>query len=148
MTLNVHGIGTEIVEVARIARMIADHGEDFLRRVFTEHEIRRCRAHPRPPELHAAIWAAKESAFKALGTSWRRGVPWTDVEVLHDPRDPDAPPWRLRLHAAARDVARRRGVSRCLVSLSTTRHYAAAHVLALASPRTDAPPPMDEFDFD
>ena len=71
-----HGI--DIIEIARVRAVLDRHGERFLRRVFTEDEVRHCRG--RVPEL-AARFAAKEAVMKALGTGVR-GVGWRDIEVL------------------------------------------------------------------
>ncbi len=75
-----HGI--DIIEIARVRAVLDRHGERFLRRVFTEDEVRHCRG--RVPEL-AARFAAKEAVMKALGTGVR-GVGWRDIEVLPNRR--------------------------------------------------------------
>ena len=75
-----HGI--DIVEIARVRAVLDRHGERFLRRVFTDDEVRHCRG--RVPEL-AARFAAKEAVMKALGTGVR-GVGWRDIEVLPNRR--------------------------------------------------------------
>ncbi len=75
-----HGI--DIIEIARVRAVLDRHGERFLRRVFTEDEVRHCRG--RVPEL-AARFAAKEAVMKALGTGVR-GVGWRDIEVLPNQR--------------------------------------------------------------
>ncbi len=75
-----HGI--DIIEIARVRAVLDRHGERFLRRVFTDDEVRHCRG--RVPEL-AARFAAKEAVMKALGTGVR-GVGWRDIEVLPNRR--------------------------------------------------------------
>ena len=75
-----HGI--DIIEIERIADVIARHGDRFLNRVYTPDEIAHCRG--RIPEL-AARFAAKEAVMKALGTGVR-GVGWRDIEVLPNRR--------------------------------------------------------------
>jgi holo-[acyl-carrier protein] synthase len=75
-----HGI--DIIELDRIADVVARHGERFLNRVYTPDEIAHCRG--RIPEL-AARFAAKEAVMKALGTGVR-GVGWRDIEVLPNRR--------------------------------------------------------------
>lgn len=71
-------VGVDIIEIDRIADVIARHGDRFLHRIYTDDEIRHCRG--RVSEL-AARFAAKEAVMKALGTGVR-GVAWKDVEVL------------------------------------------------------------------
>ncbi|GMV86140.1 MAG: holo-[acyl-carrier-protein] synthase [Dehalococcoidia bacterium] len=75
-----HGI--DVVEIDRVADVIARHGDRFLNRVYTPDEIAHCRG--RIPEL-AARFAAKEAVMKALGTGIR-GVGWRDIEVLPNRR--------------------------------------------------------------
>src|SRR5258708_39120785 len=79
--MDIVGIGTEIVECLRVGRMIEQHGELFLLRIYTESEVRFCQGRRRATEHFAPRWAAKEPVFKALGTPWRRGIEWTDIEI-------------------------------------------------------------------
>ena len=72
--MDIVGIGTDIVECLRIGRMIEQHGELFLTRVYTEREIRYCQERKRAVEHFAGRWAAKEAVLKALGVGWRRGL--------------------------------------------------------------------------
>src|SRR5436309_13494981 len=81
--VDILGIGTDIVECPRIGKMIEQHGELFLRRVYTEREIRDCQARKHAIEHFAGRWAAKEAILKAIGTGWARGIAWTDLEVRH-----------------------------------------------------------------
>ncbi|MCG8449345.1 MAG: holo-ACP synthase, partial [Pirellulales bacterium] len=76
MTNQILGIGTDIIECLRIAQMIDRHGELFLRRVYTEHEIGYCSTKKSATQHYAGRWAAKEAVLKALGTGWRRGISW------------------------------------------------------------------------
>src|ERR1051325_4401385 len=82
--MKIYGLGTDIIECARIARVIERHGDVFLRRIFTPLEIDYCHGKKRSTEHFAGRWAAKESIFKALGTGWRGKVQWTDFEIRRD----------------------------------------------------------------
>jgi holo-[acyl-carrier protein] synthase len=75
------GTGADIAEIDRIEAAIGRFGRAFLERVFTETEIRYCERHKAKFERYAARFAAKEAAMKALGTGWRLGVRWRDIEV-------------------------------------------------------------------
>jgi len=76
------GIGTDVVEVADIARRIEN--PPFLR-LFSDRERAYAEAHPaRRAEIFAARWAAKESFAKALGTGLRAEWPLEEIEVVHD----------------------------------------------------------------
>ena len=83
--MEIVGIGTDIVECVRIGKMIQDHGELFIARVYTDREIRYCRERKNATEHFAGRWAAKEAILKCLGTGWRRGISWTDLEIRNNP---------------------------------------------------------------
>src|SRR6185369_14598125 len=83
--MGIVGIGTDIVECLRIGRMIEQHGELFLTRVYTSREIRYCQARKRSTEHFAGRWAAKEAIMKCLGTGWQKAISWTDMEIRNDP---------------------------------------------------------------
>ena len=79
------GTGIDIAEVQRIRQAIERFGGRFLRRVFTDDEMRYCDAKANRMERYAARFAAKEAAMKALGTGWNHGIRWRDVEVRRQP---------------------------------------------------------------
>src|SRR5258708_4545995 len=83
--MNVLGIGTDIIECLRIAHMIERHGELFINRVYTPLEIRYCHSRKQATQHFAGRWAAKEAILKALGTGWRKGISWRDIEIRNDP---------------------------------------------------------------
>jgi len=125
--MSVVGIGTEIVECLRVGRMIEQHGETFLARVYTAGEIRDCQSRRRATEQFAARWAAKEAVFKSLGTPWRRGIEWTDVEVQQEPGGVP----RVVLSGATAEAAREAGVVTIHLSLGHCRAYATAYAMAV-----------------
>ena len=120
--------GVDIIEISRIAGVLARYGDRFLRRVYTPGEIDYCRG--RPANL-AARFAAKEAAMKALGTGIR-GVGWQDIEVVR--AESGAP--SLLLHGRAKARADRLGIRQMALSLSHSREYAMAFVMAQAIPVT------------
>jgi holo-[acyl-carrier protein] synthase len=124
---DVVGIGTDIVECLRIAQMIQRHGELFINRVYTPAEIRYCRSRKQATQHYAGRWAAKEAILKALGTGWRRGISWRDIEVVNN--DGGRP--IVRLSGGARDAAEKLGVREIQVSVSHCRSHATAYALAL-----------------
>ena len=119
------GLGVDITEVPRIAASIARFGDRFLHRIFTDAEIRYCESKPNRIERFAARFAAKEAALKAIGTGWRRGVAWRDVEVT---REPSGKP-TMTFHAKAAEFAANLGVKRAHVSLTHTEQTAMAQVI-------------------
>src|SRR5271154_6658857 len=119
------GTGIDIAEVPRIAASIARFGDRFIRRIFTEGEIRYCDAKANRVERYAARFAAKEAAMKAIGTGWSHGVAWRDVEVC---RQPGGRP-TLAFHGKAAEVAAKLGAVHIALSLSHTEEYAIAQVI-------------------
>lgn len=80
------GHGVDLTDVARLERAVLEHGDRFLERVFTPGERAYADASGRRRfERLAARFAAKEAAFKAVGTGWRSGIAWTDAEVVVEP---------------------------------------------------------------
>lgn len=128
--MEIVGIGTDIVECLRIGKMIEQHGELFLSRVFTGREIRYCQARKHANEHFAGRWAAKEAILKAIGTGWAKGICWTDLEVRN--RQDGRP--EVRVRGGARDAAISRGIGEILVSISHCRTYATAYALATSRP--------------
>lgn len=119
------GTGVDIAEVPRIAQAIARYGERFLKRVFTEGEIRYCESKANRIERYAARFAAKEAAMKALGTGWNYGVRWRDCEVT---RPPGGRP-TMKFHGKAAEFAARLGASNVALSLTHTAEQAFAQVI-------------------
>jgi holo-[acyl-carrier protein] synthase len=119
------GTGIDIAEVPRIAQSIERFGERFLRRIFTEGEIRYCDSKANRVERYAARFAAKEAAMKALGTGWNHGVRWRDCEVTRQPgRRPT-----LTFHGQAGQFAAKLGVKNIALSLTHTKDQAMAQVI-------------------
>jgi len=119
------GTGIDIAEVPRIQQSIARFGDRFLRRIYTEGEIRYCDSKANRAERYAARFAAKEAAMKALGTGWSHGVRWRDCEVV---RLPGGRP-TIIFHGKAGEFAARLGVKNAALSLSHTAEQAIAQVI-------------------
>ncbi len=107
--------------------MIEQHGELFLRRVYTDREIRYCQARKHAMEHFAGRWAAKEAILKAIGTGWTRGIAWTDVEVRNQPGG--AP--KVYVCGGAKEAAVEKGIVDIMISISHCRTYATAYALAI-----------------
>ena len=118
--------GVDIIEISRVRQVLDRYGQRFLDRVFTPAEIEYCRG--RAPNL-AARFAAKEATMKALGTGFR-GVGWRDIEVVR--KQSGAP--SIELHGRAELRARRLGLQEMALSLSHSREYAVASVVAQNQP--------------
>jgi holo-[acyl-carrier protein] synthase len=77
------GLGSDIVDVRRIAKAIERHGERFLARIFTSTEREKAENRANSIETYAKRFAAKEACSKALGTGLRGGVFWRDMGVVN-----------------------------------------------------------------
>lgn len=125
--MDIIGIGSDIVECLRIGRMIDQHGEQFLTRVFTEREMRYCQGRRHATEHFAGRWAAKEAILKALGTGWSRGLTWTELEIRNEPTGQP----KVLICGAAKEVAQNLRVSDILITISHCRAYATAYAVAI-----------------
>jgi holo-[acyl-carrier protein] synthase len=119
-------VGVDVVEIPRIEQALNRFGERFLRRIYTDDEVRFCRG--RVAEL-AARFAAKEAVMKALGTGVR-GVGWREIEVL--PMRGGKPLVYLHDRAHRRAVAL--GIREMAVSLTHSAGVAIAVVAAEMAP--------------
>lgn len=120
------GLGTDMIEIARVRRSIERYGDQFKKRIFTAGEIAYCEGRKRGSvESYAARFAAKEAAAKALGTGISRGVSWREIEVRRSPGH--AP--TLHFYGRARQRAETSGVTRASVSLTHGRELAMAVVI-------------------
>jgi holo-[acyl-carrier protein] synthase len=79
------GVGSDLVDVRRIERVIARHGDRFILRIFTATERAKAERRATRIETYAKRFAAKEACAKALGTGFRRGVFWRDLGVINLP---------------------------------------------------------------
>jgi holo-[acyl-carrier protein] synthase len=79
------GIGSDITDVRRIAKVIDRHGQRFIDRVFTPIERAKADKRRNRVETYAKRFAAKEACAKALGTGLRAGVWWRDMGVVNLP---------------------------------------------------------------
>ncbi len=124
--MRIIGHGIDIVEVARIASMLEAHGERFVTRCFTEAEAGYAEsAQRRRAERYAVRFACKEAVLKALGTGWRDGIAWRQIEVR---REPSGRP-SLVLTGRCAEIADDLGIVQWHVSLSHTDTSAIASVL-------------------
>jgi holo-[acyl-carrier protein] synthase len=113
-------IGVDIVEIGRLEKAIARHGDKFLRRVYTDMELKLYRK--KLPSL-AARFAAKEAVVKALGKTDEAAV-LKEIEVLSAPGGQPV----VNLYGGTQQQAEKLGVSNLAVTLSHSKEYAVAFV--------------------
>ncbi len=123
--MNIIGHGIDLVENARIGKLLRDHPDRFLDRVLTPAERAYCERHKFPLPHVAGRFAAKEAILKVIGTGWRGGIAWTDIEILND----EAGQPHVTLAGHTREIADRLGISRILISITHTENYAAASAI-------------------
>lgn len=124
------GMGCDLVEIARIQRVLERQGERFLARVFTEEERTYCLVMPHPPKHFAARFAAKEAVSKCFTTGIGAELGWKSISIYHGPRhDP-----RVRLDEKGEALLRAVGGTRVQISLSHTDTMAMAVAALLRKP--------------
>src|ERR1035438_7437756 len=123
------GTGVDLAEVDRIEHSLKTFGARFQQRIFTAGEIAYCERFKNRAERYAARFAAKEAGMKALGTGWRKGIRWQDLEVV---RIPGGRP-TLVLAGEAAQLAARMGVRNIALSLTHTATRSEEHTSELQS---------------
>jgi len=126
--MNVIGHGIDIIECQRIDAVWRRHGQRFLQRVFTPHEIDYCLAKRDPLPSLTGRFAAKEAVLKVIGTGWTGSIAWTDIEVSNDPAG--QPTVKLAGHTA--QIAKKLGIKRIALSISHTQNHATASAIGLS----------------
>ncbi|MEW9809129.1 MAG: holo-ACP synthase [Candidatus Symbiodolus clandestinus] len=119
------GLGTDIVEIARITALHQRYGNRLARRLLSVYEWMIYQQNQQPVRFLAKRFAVKEAAAKALGVGIRQGVAWGDFEVKNDPLGKP----NLQLQRQALVLAEQLGVHRAWVSIADEHHYAVATVL-------------------
>ena len=122
------GHGIDIVEVARIKQLVQEHGAHFLDRVFTPAEQAYCARNTRRYYEHlAGRFAAKEAVLKVIGTGWRGGIAWTDIEVL---RETSGQP-KISLTGETLRIATELGITQWHLSISHIETHATASAIGV-----------------
>ena len=121
MSLSSISVGIDIIEIYRIEQAISSWQDSFLKRIYTEAELKSY--HNRAPSL-AARFAAKEAVMKALGTG-AKGVNWRDIEILSNSEGAPV----VQLHERAERKAKENGITKFSVTMSHCKEYAVAFVI-------------------
>ena len=120
----IFGIGTDLIEVARIAEKM-EKKAGFKELVFSADEIIYCEARTFKYEHYAARFAAKEAFLKALGTGWRSGTAFNEIEIYNDEEGKP----ELRFHGITATTVSELKLGKVLVSLSHLKTMACAMVV-------------------
>ncbi|HEX3357595.1 MAG TPA: holo-ACP synthase [Tepidisphaeraceae bacterium] len=126
--MSIVGHGIDIVETSRIRRLHEDHGQHFLDRCFTPLEQAYCSRNPKRYFEHlSGRFAAKEAILKVLGTGWRGGIAWTDMEILPEPSGQP----KLTLTGETLRIANDLGIAHWHLSISHIETHATASAIGL-----------------
>lgn len=120
------GLGTDIIETARIDELVKRRGEAALERVFTPAELVKSKTRGKAiSQFRAGRWAVKEAMAKALGCGMGEKCSWQEIEVMN--LDSGAP--TVTLSGTTKTTADALGVNQIHVSISHEQHYASAVVV-------------------
>jgi holo-[acyl-carrier protein] synthase len=121
-----HGI--DMVDCRRLRELIDRYGERFLHRIFSRRELEYCLGKKREIEHLSGRFAAKEAVLKLLGTGLRRGMSWTEIEILNEQSGQP----RVHLSGRCRQIADERNLEEIVVSISHIETHAIASAVASA----------------
>jgi holo-[acyl-carrier protein] synthase len=121
----IYGIGTDLVEVNRIEKIIKRWGERFTEKVYSQNEINYCQHKAYPAIHYAARFAAKESFLKSLGIGLGMGVSLKDIEVINNHQGSP----QLHMNEKIQGVLDERGITAVHISMTHTREHAQAVVV-------------------
>ncbi len=125
--MEIVGIGTQIVDCMKVRKLIDLHGEVFLMQVYTEREIRFCNSRTHVTEHFTSLWAAKEAVLRSLGTKWKRGMDWKEIEVVRQRSHNQT----AKITGMMEELMIARGALKCIVSMAHCRTFATATSIAV-----------------
>jgi holo-[acyl-carrier protein] synthase len=120
----IYGIGTDIIEVSRIEKVMGRE-IGFRDKIYTPGEIEYCETKKNKYQHYAARFSAKEAFLKAIGTGWRFGLTFGDIDVYHDPYGKPL----IRLSGKAKELAEKERITNIHVSLTHIKEFANAVVV-------------------
>lgn len=128
------GLGTDLSDIRRIEKTLERYGERFTRRVCTDKERKKADRRPNKAAEYSKCFAAKEACAKALGTGFRRGVYWRDMELGNEPSG--KPTMNLTGGALARLNELLPTNSEAQINISITDEYPLTHAIVIISANT------------
>lgn len=120
------GIGTDIVEIKRITKLLSKRKKSFVERILSSSEMQEYDAQMHPEKYLAKRWAAKEAVSKALGTGITQGVAFTDITVGHLESGQPV----IMLEGKTAEISNQKNISRWSISISDEKQHAIAFVVA------------------
>ncbi|MFH0979955.1 MAG: holo-ACP synthase [Planctomycetota bacterium] len=126
--MNVISLGLDLIECARLAKLLERHETRFMERVLTSVEREHAGRFRNPVPHLAGRFAAKEAVLKVLGTGWRGPIAWTDIEITNDALGKP----HVRLSGPCAERAAGLGIEDVLLSITHTAAYAAATAVGIS----------------
>ncbi|MDD5136026.1 MAG: holo-ACP synthase [Candidatus Omnitrophica bacterium] len=123
----IFGSGVDIVEVYRMRDAIDKWGDSFLKKIFTDREIKYSNSKRFSCQHFAARFAAKEAVVKAFGEPKKFPIKWTEIEVLNDGEGKPM----VKFHNDALKLKSKKRITGVMLSISHSRNYAVANVILL-----------------
>lgn len=120
----IFGIGIDMIEVSRIEKSIT-RSKSFLTKIFSEKEREYCDSKSNKFQCYAARFAAKEAFMKAIGTGWRNGIKFNEIEVVNNELGKP----EIKLSGKAKELFCQMDLKNIFVSLSHLKEYAIANVI-------------------
>ena len=121
---NIFGLGTDILEIERFKDVLDEHGQKFLDKIFSKREQEYCLRCKDPTSRFTVRFCAKEAVVKSLGTGFGKEISFQDIEILNDPSGKPT----VTLSSKCSNYF---GKPTFHISLSHSKHYATATVIAL-----------------
>ena len=126
MKILAHGI--DLVDFDRLRKLLNNHSERAMDRLFTTQEQADSHKLKDPIERLAGRFAAKEAVMKLISTGWRDGIAWTDIEVVNDPLGQPL----VQISGKVKEIADQKGIEQITLSITHTSNFAIASAVALA----------------
>ena len=128
--MNIYGIGTDIVNVNRIKKSLKN--KSFIKRIFNQKEILKCKKLSRTLSCYAKRFAAKEAFSKALGTGFRMNLNFKDIEVINDKM---GKPYYVKNKKITKIIEKNFKIKnfKCFLSISDEKNYSIAFAIIQTS---------------
>jgi len=120
------GIGTDIVEIKRITKLLDKRQQAFVKRILSAKEMAEYDAQMHPEKYLAKRWAAKEAVSKALGTGFTQEVAFTDITIAHLESGQPV----VELQGKTAEISQQKNIARWAISISDEKQHAIAFVIA------------------
>lgn len=123
----IKGIGTDLVDINRIKRLINTYDKHFKEKIFTTSEIEYCEAKANPAMHYAGRWAVKEAFYKALPVSCQAYSHWKDIEAV--PSVESGKPALRICSNKLKQILEKERITEFYMSISHERNYCIASVV-------------------